>query len=257
MTASRRERPGAAVHIDERATAGAAVMDGTDGDLRLAGRDRRGRPALDELRGHGGAEHSPACSRAPSPGWTADSAPDSTPKDSGDPRGLVPRSAGLSSPGSTSAAPGRPVQIGVRGGRRVRLRRSRATTGPPPTSWTRTMCARGAGTTAGSSTPTRSRMWRRDETYVKGADRWRCLHRAGNRPSVHPSLPGFPVAIGQDLRRPGWTAEWSGRRRVVAPGRSEPRGKMGRVQIGMLGSLEVRTDDGLLADVPGAGCAGC
>ena len=30
MTASRRERPGAAVHIDERATAGAAVMDETD-----------------------------------------------------------------------------------------------------------------------------------------------------------------------------------------------------------------------------------
>ncbi len=94
-------------------------------------------------------------------------------------------------------------------------------------------------------------MRRRDETYVKGADRWRCLYRAGNRPSVHPSLPGFPVAIGQDWRRPGWTAEWSGRSRVVAPGRSEPRGKIGWVQIGMLGSLEVRTDDGLLADVPG------
>ena len=94
-------------------------------------------------------------------------------------------------------------------------------------------------------------MRRRDETYVKGADRWRCLYRAGNRPSVHPSLPGFPVAIGQDWRRPGWTAEWSGRRRVVAPGRSEPRGRIGWVQIGMLGSLEVRTDDGLLADVPG------
>jgi predicted ATPase/DNA-binding SARP family transcriptional activator len=31
-----------------------------------------------------------------------------------------------------------------------------------------------------------------------------------------------------------------------------PRGKIGYVQIGMLGSTEVRTDDGLLADVPGA-----
>jgi predicted ATPase/DNA-binding SARP family transcriptional activator len=30
------------------------------------------------------------------------------------------------------------------------------------------------------------------------------------------------------------------------------RGKIGRVQIGMLGSFEVRTDDGVLADVPGA-----
>jgi predicted ATPase/DNA-binding SARP family transcriptional activator len=31
-----------------------------------------------------------------------------------------------------------------------------------------------------------------------------------------------------------------------------PRGKIGYVQIGMLGSTEVRTDDGVLADVPGA-----
>jgi hypothetical protein len=29
-------------------------------------------------------------------------------------------------------------------------------------------------------------------------------------------------------------------------------GKIGWVQIGMLGSFEVRTDDGVLADVPGA-----
>ncbi len=37
---------------------------------------------------------------------------------------------------------------------------------------------------------------------------------------------------------------------VVA--RSIARGKIGQVQIGMLGSFEVRTDDGVLADVPGA-----
>jgi DNA-binding SARP family transcriptional activator len=35
-------------------------------------------------------------------------------------------------------------------------------------------------------------------------------------------------------------------------GRPIAHGKIGRVQIGMLGSLEVRTDGGVLADVPGA-----
>ena len=45
------------MHIDERATAGAAVMDETD-RLRLAGHDLGELDrTLDELRGRGGAEH--------------------------------------------------------------------------------------------------------------------------------------------------------------------------------------------------------
>ncbi len=39
---------------------------------------------------------------------------------------------------------------------------------------------------------------------------------------------------------------------IAMEGRPPARGKIGYVQIGMLGSTEVRTDDGVLADVPGA-----
>jgi predicted ATPase/DNA-binding SARP family transcriptional activator len=39
---------------------------------------------------------------------------------------------------------------------------------------------------------------------------------------------------------------------IAMEGRPATRGKIGYVQIGMLGSTEVRTDDGVLADVPGA-----
>ena len=39
---------------------------------------------------------------------------------------------------------------------------------------------------------------------------------------------------------------------LTRPGHPGDRGMIGRVQIGILGSFEVRADDGVAADVPGA-----
>src|SRR6185503_6124699 len=62
----------------------------------------------------------------------------------------------------------------------------------------------------------------------------------------------------QRRRRPARTAETrQPARRLTPPAALTPdlpitHGKLGRVQIGMLGPFEVRADDGVLADVPGA-----
>jgi len=77
----------------------------------------------------------------------------------------------------------------------------------------------------------------------------------------HLDLVSPPRNVTSSTRRGQHTTQGPLPRQPSAPRqRSEgvpiAHGRISEVQIGMLGPFEVRTDDGVLADVPGPGCAG-